>query len=144
LPRFLLMLACVAGVGAAGIAIYFTLFAGSPLPQTLDNQNWFYWVLLVTLGSLAIGATYSFLVPESEDLVVLARAGAAKTKQVSQQLTESARSLNEGESYGRNPSTNLPGAFPGTVSAAAQPRFPGELFPDPAGQPGPGGYRGLS
>ncbi|HEX7737520.1 MAG TPA: APC family permease [Ktedonobacteraceae bacterium] len=144
LPRFLLTLACLSGIGAAGIAIYFTLFAGSPLPQILDNQNWFYWVLLVTLGSLAIGATYSFLVPESEDLVALARAGAAKNKQVSQHLAGPARSLNEGESYGRNPSTQLPGAFPGAIPTAAQPRFPGELFSDPAGQSGPGGYRGLS
>jgi amino acid transporter len=71
LPLPLLCLAALLGCFGAGFAIYSTFFAGSPLPQALSNADWVYWVLLVVLGSLAIGAVYSFLVPESEDLVAL-------------------------------------------------------------------------
>lgn len=71
LPLPLLCLAALLGCFAGGFAIYSTFFAGSPLPQALSNSDWVYWVLLVVLGSLAIGAVYSFLVPESEDLVAL-------------------------------------------------------------------------
>lgn len=70
-PPIVLYSAAVLGCLAAGFAIYSTFFAGSPLPQALNNADWVYWVLLVVLGSLAIGALYSFLVPEAEDLVAL-------------------------------------------------------------------------
>ena len=139
IPPFLLYIACVAGIVAAGIAIYFTFFAGSPLPQLLDNQNWFYWVLLVTLGSLAIGATYSFLVPEAEDLAALTRASAPAKKKSDRNVFP-----NEGESrHTRNPSSQLPGSLPGNISSTTQPRFPGELFPDTASKSGPGGPRNV-
>jgi hypothetical protein len=68
LPPALLSLACVLGMGASAIAIGSTLFAGSPLPAVLTNANWNYWVLVVTLASLAVGAIVSFLAPEAEDL----------------------------------------------------------------------------
>ncbi len=70
-PPLVLYSAAIAGCAAASFAIYSTFFAGSPLPQALNNGDWVYWVLLVVLGSLAVGALYSFLVPEAEDLVAL-------------------------------------------------------------------------
>lgn len=64
------LLACL-GIISAGIAIAGTLFAGSPLPQVLSTPNWTYWILVVVLGSLAVGATHSFLAPEAQDVVAL-------------------------------------------------------------------------
>lgn len=142
LHRYILHLACLAGIGAAGTAIYFTFFAGSPLPQLLNNQNWFYWVLLVTLGSLAIGATYSFLVPEAEDLAALARVKTSdKQKAGVQKTPESA--FNGEDIYASNQSPLFPANVPGTIFSAAQPRLPGELFSDASGNPGAGSTRNL-
>lgn len=72
-PPFFLHLAAGLGIFSSAVAIYSTFFAGSPVPQTLGNADWDYYVLLVVLGSLAVGAVYSFLVPELEDLIALAR-----------------------------------------------------------------------
>lgn len=68
LPPVLLYAACGLGMGASALAIASTLLAGSPLPSVLSNANWVYWVLIVTLASLAVGAIVSFLAPEAEDL----------------------------------------------------------------------------
>ncbi|MGH2507594.1 MAG: APC family permease [Ktedonobacteraceae bacterium] len=68
LPPVLFYAVCVLGMGAAAIAIVSTLVAGSPLPSVLSNTDWIYWVLIVTLASLAVGAIVSFLAPEAEDL----------------------------------------------------------------------------
>jgi amino acid transporter len=73
LPAPLLSLSALLGIGASCIAIAGTLFGGSPVPQVLDTADWEYWMFVVVLASLAIGATYSFLVPEREDLVALLR-----------------------------------------------------------------------
>lgn len=140
LPRSLLSLACVAGIVASGIAIYFTFFAGSPMPELLDNQDWLYWVLMVTLGSLAIGATYSFLVPESEDLVALANLSLATRQKVSDQK---ASPLTPGGGTIDGQSSRFSGGVSGAVSPAAQARVPGELFSDATGQSGSGSSRQL-
>jgi glutamate:GABA antiporter len=70
-PPIVLYIAAILGMASSCVAIYSTFFAGSPLPTVLSNSDWVYWVLLVALGSLAVGAVYSFLVPEAEDLVAL-------------------------------------------------------------------------
>ncbi len=70
-PPLVLYLAAGLGIFSSVVAIYSTFFAGSPVPQALGNGDWDYYVLLVVLGSLAVGAAYSFLVPEVEDLVAL-------------------------------------------------------------------------
>ncbi len=95
-PPIVLYSAAVAGCVAAGFAIYSTFFAGSPLPQTLNNADWVYWVLLVVLGSLAVGALYSFLVPEAEDLVALIY---GKQRENEQNLRGTRKSTSGGELY---------------------------------------------
>jgi glutamate:GABA antiporter len=136
IPPFLLYLACLAGIGAAGVAIYFTFFAGSPLPALLNNQNWFYWVLLVTLASLAIGATYSYLVPEAEDIAALLRSTPpTKRKTPTQGLAES---TSPGGDYhhAHTPSAQFVRNTTGEVPFAPNPRVPGELFPNTIGNAG--------
>ncbi len=71
LPIFVLILSAIVGSGAAAIAMYGVLFGGSPLPSMLNDEDWTYWVLLIVLSALALGAAYSFLAPEAEDLVAL-------------------------------------------------------------------------
>lgn len=131
-PSVLLYLACLGGMCASAIAIYFTLFAGSPMPQLLDNQNWLYWVLLVTLGSLAIGATYSFLVPESEDLVALIQARRPAQSQADARRAATPASRG-GDSYART-SAPLSGPLQRSVPSPERPRLSGELFSDAAGR----------
>jgi amino acid transporter len=70
-PPVVFHLAAVCGIAVASFAIYATFFFGSPLPDVLNNADWIFWVLLFVLASLTIGAIYSFLVPEAEDLVAL-------------------------------------------------------------------------
>lgn len=72
-PAWILHTAAIVGIAAALVAIYSVFFAGSPVPDTLTNQEWGFWVLLIVLGSMAIGAVYSYLVPEAEDLAALLR-----------------------------------------------------------------------
>jgi len=136
MPPMLLYLACLGGICASGIAIYFTFFAGSPLPQLLDNQNWLYWVLLVTLGSLALGATYSFLVPESEDLVALIQTHrSGRSQENSRQVATSASG---GGNIYADTSSPLSDSLQGPVPSFEQSRLSSELFPDAAGRAGSG------
>jgi amino acid transporter len=71
LPPLLFFLSAVLGIALAGVAIGCTFFAGSPVPAVLNNEDWGFWVLLFVLASLTVGAIYSFLVPEAEDLAAL-------------------------------------------------------------------------
>lgn len=80
-PPPLFLLACMLGMGAAAGAIVSTLVAGSPLPGVLSNASWLYWVLLVTLASLAVGAILSFLAPEAEDLRAFFARSSARERQ---------------------------------------------------------------
>src|SRR5258708_40091985 len=57
------------GIASSIVAIYSTFFAGAPIPQLLSNADWVYYMLLVVLSSLAVGAADSFLVPEAEDQI---------------------------------------------------------------------------
>jgi amino acid transporter len=66
-PPFLLSLAAALGAGSSILAIILIFIAGSPLPGELSNEQWFYWVALVVLGSLALGALLAFMMPEAED-----------------------------------------------------------------------------
>ncbi|WP_052887984.1 APC family permease [Thermogemmatispora carboxidivorans] len=70
-PPPLFYLAAVLGIILTGVAIGCTFFAGSPVPEVLNNEDWGFWVLLFVLASLTVGAIYSFLVPEAEDLAAL-------------------------------------------------------------------------
>jgi amino acid transporter len=70
-PPLVLHLAAAFGIVVACVSIYSTFFVGSPVPDVLNNQDWVFWVLLIVLASLTIGAVYSFLVPEAEDLAEL-------------------------------------------------------------------------
>jgi amino acid transporter len=70
-PPFVMFAAAVAGLLASCAAIFTIFFAGSPLPDTLGNDQWVYFVALVVLGSLALGAIWSFLAPEPEDVIGL-------------------------------------------------------------------------
>ena len=136
LPPLILYLACLCGICASGIAIYFTLFAGSPVPQLLDNRNWLYWVLLATLGSLAIGATYSFLVPEAEDLVALIQARRSAQSQVNSRHV--AAPISNGENLYASTFSSVSGPLQGSVPSPEQPHLSGQLFSDTAGSPGTG------
>ncbi|EFH85710.1 APC family permease [Ktedonobacter racemifer] len=68
---WVLHLAAIAGIGASLVAIWSAFFAGSPVPTTLNSQEWGFWVLLIVLTSMALGALYSYMMPESEDLASL-------------------------------------------------------------------------
>ncbi|WP_376794969.1 APC family permease [Thermogemmatispora sp.] len=70
-PPPLFYLAAGLGIILTGVAIGCTFFAGSPVPEVLNNEDWGFWVLLFVLASLTVGAIYSFLVPEAEDLAAL-------------------------------------------------------------------------
>ncbi|MBX5456944.1 MAG: APC family permease [Thermogemmatispora sp.] len=70
-PSPLFYLSAVLGIALTGVAIGCTFFAGSPVPAVLNNEDWGFWVLLFVLASLTVGAIYSFLVPEAEDLAAL-------------------------------------------------------------------------
>lgn len=70
-PPFLLYLAALAGIVACCISIYTIFFGGSPLPDQVSNADWVYYVGLVVVASLAIGAVISHLAPEAEDTIDL-------------------------------------------------------------------------
>jgi amino acid transporter len=78
-PPFLLYLAAVLGMLSSALSIGLIFVAGSPLPGELGNEAWFYWVTLVVLASLALGATLSFLAPEAEDASILPAADPVDT-----------------------------------------------------------------
>ena len=70
-PPLILYLAAIAGIIACVISIYTIFFGGSPLPGQLSNADWVYYVGLVVIASLAIGAVISHLAPEAEDTIDL-------------------------------------------------------------------------
>lgn len=70
-PPLVMYAAAVAGLLASCAAIFTIFFAGSPLPDALGNDQWVYFVALVVLGSLALGAIWAFLAPEPEDVIGL-------------------------------------------------------------------------
>ncbi|MBO0777885.1 MAG: APC family permease [Ktedonobacteraceae bacterium] len=128
------------GVVSALIAIYFTFFAGSPLPDVLNNTDWVFWVLLVVLASLAVGALYSFLVPEVEDLVFLLQ----RTQRVrTASLGESSSAFTKETYEQANVSHAYPASIPEGVSAPGGQHLPGQLFSGPISQPGEREYRNL-
>lgn len=132
-PPMLHLLACL-GIVSAGIAIAGTLFAGSPLPQVLSTPNWTYWILVVVLGSLAVGATHSFLVPEAQDVVALLAKAEGRTPMLQPSVSPggammAAReavnpirsapplsSLSQPGPYASNPGTGASHSFPGGIS----------------------------
>ncbi len=138
-PPLLLYCAAGLGIGSSSVAIYSTFFAGSPVPQALNNSDWVYYVLLVVLGSLAVGAAYSFLVPEAEDLLALISAQKAdrhepSTLSVGLTLHEENQYANNQSVYSSNP-IRTPG-FSGSLPNAQDQYIPGQLFPGTPGNPG--------
>ncbi|SRR5579883_3449576 len=69
-PPIILYCAAILGIISASISIYTIFFGGSLFPL-LSNAEWVYYVALVVLASLALGAVLSFLAPEAEDTVNL-------------------------------------------------------------------------
>ncbi|GAC1620684.1 MAG: hypothetical protein NVS4B11_13050 [Ktedonobacteraceae bacterium] len=139
-PPIVLFLAAGLGIFSSAVAIYSTFFAGSPVPQALGNGDWDYYVLLVVLGSLAVGAAYSFLVPEVEDLMALAN--------IERPERPRQRSGNEGrqdtqreDSYAQHhlapPPTPRTADISGNVSAPQNQPVPGELFARTTRRAGP-------
>jgi len=70
-PPVVLYGAAIFGIVAVSISIYTIFFAGSPIPPLISNGEWVYYVALVVLASLALGAVLSFLAPEAEDTLDL-------------------------------------------------------------------------
>lgn len=70
-PPLVMYAAAVAGLLASCASIFIIFFAGSPLPDALGNDQWVYFVALVVLFSLALGAIWAFLAPEPEDVMGL-------------------------------------------------------------------------
>ena len=64
--RQLILLCCALG-GAATLAAIWLVFA-APWTNLLSYADWVWWVALLVLGSLAVGAVYSFIVPEPDDV----------------------------------------------------------------------------
>ncbi|MEO6890591.1 MAG: APC family permease [Ktedonobacteraceae bacterium] len=129
-PPVVLYLAAGLGMGASGIAIFFTFFAGSPVPQVLANGDWDYYVLLVVLGSLALGAAYSFLVPEAEDLVAIANTRkAASPRQPSGSVIEPNGTREDSHVPQHVSLSSIRTARPaGSVPPSGNHDLPGELF----------------
>jgi glutamate:GABA antiporter len=139
-PPAVLYITAVLGIASSGIAIYSTFFAGSPIPQVLNNADWVYYLLLVVLSSLAVGAAYSFLVPETEDLVALisAQKGVKPAPQPEAELAVRQSSFKE-DQYAREQYNSNPGRtsnISGNVSAAQDPYISGKLFPGSTGDAG--------
>lgn len=66
-PPLLVLLCGILGFVATGVCIWLVL-TGTPWTFLLTSNDWFFWVALLVLGSLAIGAVYSFLAPEPADI----------------------------------------------------------------------------
>jgi len=135
------------GIASSIVAIYSTFFAGSPIPQLLSNADWVYYMLLVVLSSLAVGAAYSFLVPEAEDLVALTRVKkGVKAVPQSPTMLATEQRLFEEDQYAREQYNSNPGRtsnISGNVSAAQDPYISGKLFPGSTGGAGPRGPRNI-
>jgi len=139
MPPAVLQFAAGLGICSSVIAIYSTLFAGSPIPQLLSNADWVYYMLLVVLSSLAVGAAYSFLVPEAEDLLALISAKKADRPapsgiSVEPTLHEEDPYANNQSIYSSNP-LRTPG-FSGSMPNTQDQYIPGQLFPGTPGNPG--------
>jgi hypothetical protein len=65
-PPLLILLCAVIGTVAALVACYL-IFTG-PWTPLLSTADWFFWIALIVLGSLAVGAVYGFLAAEPEDI----------------------------------------------------------------------------
>jgi len=141
-PPVLLYLAAGLGIFSSVVAIYSTFFAGSPVPQALGNGDWDYYVLLMVLGSLAVGAAYSFLVPEVEDLAAL-----ANIKRSEHPGDEGRQDTpREEDSYAQQqrlapPPTPRIADVSGTLPSAHNHPVPGQLLPGTARRSGPYGNR---
>ncbi|GAC1354976.1 MAG: hypothetical protein NVS4B11_24920 [Ktedonobacteraceae bacterium] len=119
------------GIVCSLIAIYSTLFAGSPIPQLLSNADWIYWMLLVVFSSLAVGAAYSFLVPEAEDLVALTTAKGKPQAGTRRSVPAPVPAVAMQEPL---PPANQPSSISGSVSSVGSSRpFPKERPPRVAG-----------
>lgn len=66
-PPLLVVMCGVIGL-VATVACIWLVFTGPWIPFLLSTSDWFFWVALLVLGSLAIGAVYSFLAPEPADI----------------------------------------------------------------------------
>jgi len=146
-PPLVLYLAAGLGIFSSVVAIYSTFFAGSPVPQALGNGDWDYYVLLVVLGSLAVGAAYSFLVPEVEDLVALSRT--QRSEHPGQRSGNDVHQETQKEdSYAQQqhivpPSSPRTTAFSGSVPTPQNQPVPGELFARTPRRSGSGSNRNL-
>ncbi|HLW03649.1 MAG TPA: amino acid permease [Ktedonobacterales bacterium] len=71
-PPAFIMLCAVIGT-LATIAACYLIFTG-PWTPLMATADWFFWIALIVLGSLAVGAVYGFLAAEPEDvwLILLA------------------------------------------------------------------------
>ena len=155
IPPILLHLGAVLGIACSCFAIYSTLFAGSPIPQVLSNTDWIYWMFLVVLSSLAVGAAYSFLVPEAEDLIALLGGGHSSVSTTGPTQVAAPRaqpgalgSVRE-DFYADNipAPTFVPGPPPNAargLSSSQQRRLSGELFPGSSVHSGPYGNKDVS
>jgi glutamate:GABA antiporter len=64
-PAFILLCAVIGAV--ATIAACYLIFTASWTPL-IASGDWFFWIALIVLGSLAVGAVHGFLVAEPEDV----------------------------------------------------------------------------
>ncbi len=62
-----LIVVCACIGSLATIACLWLVFTGPWIPL-LSQADWFFWVALLVLASLAVGSVYSFLAPEPEDV----------------------------------------------------------------------------
>ncbi|WP_069801359.1 APC family permease [Thermogemmatispora onikobensis] len=139
-PPPLFYLATVLGIALTGVAIGCTFFAGSPVPEVLSNEDWGFWVLLFVLASLTVGAIYSFLVPEAEDLAALLPVPSSGP-------TVGAPLAASSLEHMASPAGSVPGALTGGpgegrplqggISHQSEP----SPWPRPGSLPGPGGWR---
>lgn len=145
-PPIVLYLAAGLGIFSSAVAIYSTFFAGSPVPQALGNGDWDYDVLLVVLGSLAVGAAYSFLVPEAEDLIALAntkkqeRLGQRGESEVRQ---DTQREDSHAQQHIAPSPTPRTASLPRGVPTPQQQPVPGELFSRTPRRPSPYSNRNI-
>jgi amino acid transporter len=65
-PSGVIVLAALLGI-LATVASLWLVFTGPWIPL-LTTDAWFFWVALLVLASLAVGAVYSFLVPDPADI----------------------------------------------------------------------------
>ena len=146
-PPIVLYLAAGLGIFSSAVAIYSTFFAGSPVPQALGNGDWDYDVLLVVLGSLALGAAYSFLVPEAEDLIALANT--KKQERPGQRVESEIRQDTQREDshvqqhIAPPPSTPRTASLPRGVPTSQQHPVSGELLPRTPRRPSPYSNRNI-